>query len=167
MTKQEEEITKLWQYRKEHIFLVSHDDRTIKNYCKSLSLDFKLIIIMFAVFVGICALFALLFSFAAGSVKEHFSGMFVGWAVFFSVVILLDMIYSYFLFLNYVDSTDSVYIIVAICIAAGIGIQFSPWISLILGIGMFLLSIKIEKNIHYDKQNNLQEMIEEANNGNS
>lgn len=148
------EIIKLWQYRKDHIFLLSHDDRDLKTYIKDYSLKTMLIILLITVVAS--AIFGVVFGLLAGDISRSI----IGWFAFFVISYLYTRIYGYFLFLNYVESSEIVGPFAAVLIAAVIGNYFS---SIKIGIITFLIcvyiSLKIEKSINYEKQNSLEDII--------
>lgn len=150
------ELVKLWQYRKDHTFLLSHDDRDIKAFIKRIGI--KYIFFLLIAYAAISIILGLVFGMVAGSIFSWIKG----WFIFFIVFQIFSSVHRFFLYLNYVDCNgiESLVVILAISCLCSYTTK-----NIALGVAAFLvgfvISIKISKSIYYEKQNPINQFLKE------
>lgn len=150
------EFIKQWQYNKDHIFIFAHDGLCLKKF-----IDFnpKWLAIMLALYIFISLLTGLLLGLALHNVL----GAIKGCLIFYGICFVLDRIYSYYLYLNYIEVEHSMVIpIVSFVIASFTQELFNNvFLTICSFIIVSIISIKVCKSVYYEKQNNLNKFLEE------
>lgn len=154
MSDKKTEVIKLWQYRKDHIFLLSHDEYTIKSYLP----DFKGFVIFLVLYVLASSLMGLIF----GLLFHDVLGTIKGSLILFGILCLYVYIYNFFMYINYI-SYDGPYAALATAFISAIiySLSHNVYVGIISFFVLSYISIRIMKSVYYDKQNKLSDFLKE------
>lgn len=148
------ELIKLWQYRKDHVFIYSHDDLTIRNYLPDTT---QIVITLIVYIIGsviMGLIFGLLFHDVLGTIK--------GSLILFGILCLYVYIYNFFMYINYI-SYDGPYAALATAFISAIiySLSHNVYVGIISFFVLSYISIRIMKSVYYDKQNKLSDFLKE------
>lgn len=142
-----------YTYKRYHFFMFSHDDKTIPNYWKSKELTLKTILIIVLVLVG-CAV---LFSGMLALLGAPFITCFSVCLVLIAIGTVIETIYNFVLYLNYVEiNEDFPPSIVTAIVACGLGyylFKVNPTLTVLLIILVIYGSLRLMKAAYWDKCN--------------
>ena len=138
-------------YKRYHFYFFSHDNLNIINYFKEGFLGLKLTVIVISVFIAVITLLS------AFGILLHvpFVKSFLFWTVFFGAQFAIHTVYNYFLYINYVSSSEFAPITTAIAsFLVGYSLyNTSPYLAVICVVFIIYFSLRISKAAYWEESN--------------
>ena len=165
---------KRWQYNKDHLFLLPHDDRTIKSYIKDRDVDAKSVIVTALAFVVVSTVFGVLFGLFSGEMLSCIKGSFT----FVAVVCGMMCVCNFALYINYVNDGESTTygtgMWALLCVAMWYLFEKKIYMldrkyGIIAAVALLISSLYIVvwliKKVFYEKENDLDKALMDRDNG--
>lgn len=147
-----------YDYKKKHVYLFPHDGLSLISLIKSIPpIVYPAVLGLLVVF---CALFALMFALMDGISVAVYLKWFTGWLKFFAITGGISMVYTYFLYINYIDVEGDMYVGMVISAVIGYGIMSWVqkttgfwWLSVISVLVVLWMSLRLFKAMFFEMQN--------------